>query len=475
MTVRLQRALLPVAQLGMQACWLYAWLALIELNALGTNAVALTVVPFLALGGLVRASLKRLPLRRPLYTLCFWLLWPLLAAVAGKLVLYPALSWGQADWLFALPVATLRIIFETNTAELLLLLGSACAWYLGGRAVARRPGHDTLVGQFQFGLLLLLGAFLMMHGLGISPAHPVLLALIYFALSLSGIALTRSRQEGGTSSLPANRQFTGSLITVIALVSLLGLLAGVAITPDLIGMLVDAARFVLHAIYSAFIFLISLLPDPDIGPGAEPDAPATGDDQGLIEFYRSLPWPAILRRVLFILWVVIVLGMMLFSLWRLCGMVLDWLKRRSNMTGVEVESLDTGFLADLLALLLWLMNRGTSLQHRLSRLLRRAEGAKDEGSWSALYSGLLRWAAKKLRPRKPGESAHEYQSALAVLLPAGSTDLASVTETWVRARYGAHEPDSDTVDEMRQAVRRICALPRPRRRDLKNTMGEGEQ
>jgi hypothetical protein len=474
MKVRLQRALLPATQLGMQACWLYAWLSLVEMNSLGRNAVALTVVPFLVFGGLARASIQRLPLRRPLWVVGFWLLWPLFAAVAGKLVLYSSMPWGEADWLYALPVAALRLIFETRTAELLLLFGSALAWYLGGRAVSQRPGHDALVGQFQFGLLLLLGAFLMMHGLGISPGHPVLLALVYFALSLSGIALTRSRREDAQEALPTNRQFTGSLVTVIAMVSLLGLLAGIAITPDLVGILIDAVRFVLHAIYSAFMFLISLLPEPDIGPGAEPDAPAMGDDSGLIEFYRSLPWPALLRRVLFILWTVMVFGMLLFALWRLCGMVLDWLKRRSNMAGVEVESLDSGFLADLLALLLWMLNKGTSIQNRISQLLRRAVGAAEDVSWSGAYSGLVRWAEKRLRPREPGESAHEYQSALAVLLPAASTDLASVTEIYARARYGAHEPDSNTVDEMRQAIRRIRALPRPRKRDLKNTIGEGE-
>jgi hypothetical protein len=475
MKVRLQHALLPVTQLGMQACWLYAWLSLIELNSLGRTTVALAVAPFLVFGGLARAALQRLPLRRPLRIIGFWLLWPLLAAVAGKLVLYSGMPWGEVDWLYALPLAALRLIFETRTAELLLLFGSALAWYLGGRAVAHRPGHDTLVGQFQFGLLLLLGAFLMMHGLGISPGHPMLLALVYFALAISGIALTRSRREGTQDALPANRHFTGSLVTVIAVVSLLGLLAGIAITPDLIGMLIDAARFVLHALYSAFMFLISLLPEPDIGPGAEPDAPATGDDSALIEFYRALPWPALLRRVLFILWTVLVLGMMLFALWRLCGMVLDWLKRRSNMAGVEVESLDTGLLADLIALLLWLMHRGTDLMQRIRRILGRVTGTQEASSWSTVYAGLVRWAARNLRPRESGESATEYQSALSSLLPAASTDLASVTEVYTRARYGAHEPDNDAMEEMRQAIRRIRALPRPRKRSSENTIGEREQ
>ena len=105
---------------------------------------------------------------------------------------------------------------------------------------------------------------------------------------------------------------------------------------DAYGTLLDAGRAVLGALRTALLFILSLIPTPDIPAGADMEPPATGDDSSLREFYRTLPWPATLRRVLFIFWVIIVMGMFLFALWRLCTMVLEWLKRRGNSSGVEI-------------------------------------------------------------------------------------------------------------------------------------------
>jgi hypothetical protein len=91
---------------------------------------------------------------------CYWALWFALSALAGKLLLFPAMAWGQSDWLFALPRSLIRLIFETQPAELLLLCGSGCAWYLGGRAVSRQTTHETLLGQFQFFRMHMLGKLL---------------------------------------------------------------------------------------------------------------------------------------------------------------------------------------------------------------------------------------------------------------------------------------------------------------------------
>ena len=475
MRERLTRLLLPAMQLGMQACWLYAWLSLIEMRLLDRIVIAPIAILFAAAGALARAGVERLPLRSVARVACYWILWFAIAAFVGKLLLYPAMAWGQSAWVFALPRSLLRLIFETQSAELLLLLGSACAWYLGGRAVSRPASYETLLGQFQFGLLLLFGAFLLAHGLGVQSGHPVLLSLGFFALSLTGIAITRSRQGGESASVPSGRHFTGSLLTLVAVVSVLGLLAGIAITPDLVGSLIDVGRAILNSLGSALLFLFSLLPAPDAPSGAEMQPPATGDDAGLLEFYRTLPWPALLRRALFILWVVVVIGMFLFALWRLCSALLEWLKRRSNVSGIEIESLDTGLLADLLALLLWLDRKVRQAASYVTRIARRTMGSAGEPTWTSVYAGLVRWAARKVQPRHPSQSVNEYQAALGELLPAATADLAFVTDTYARARYGGHEPDGSTVQEMHSAVHRIRRAPRRRGAGHTNTQTEGAE
>lgn len=476
MRSRLKRALVPAVQVGMQACWLYAWLALIEAKVIATDVIAPVAVLFLAAAAFARASLDRLPLRPVLRITSFWLMWLLISALAGKALLYPAMAWGQLDWVFALPRSFILVIFETQPAELLLLLGSGCAWYFGGRAVSRRPTYESLLGQFQFGLVMLLGAFLLAHGLDVPIGHSVLLALAFFLLSLTGIAVTRSLQAGATTPQPGNHQFTGSLVTMLVTVGVLGLIAGVAITPGLIEILIEAGRFVLHTLQTAFLFIISLLPQPDITPPeGELPPPATGDDAGLLEFYRTLPWPALLRRVMFIVWVIVVMGMFLFALWRLCSMVLDWLKRRSDMAGIEVESLDSGFLADLRALLRWLERKARLVVQHVARFSRMKLGASDEPTWSSIYVNLVRWAGKKLTPREPSQSAHEYQAVLSELAPAAAPDLAFVTETYARARYGGHEPDSHLLQEMQAAVHRIRTAPRRHHTSSTSTISEGAE
>ncbi len=476
MTERIQRALVPTMQLGMQACWFYAWLALIAVKTDVPGTVAPTIILFLGAAALARWALMRSPLRQVTRLGIYWVAWFLLAAIAGKLLLFPSMPWGQVDWLFALPRGLVRVVFETRPAELLLLLGSGGAWYLGGQSISRGPTYETILGQFQFGLVMLLGAFLAAQGLSISTGHPLLLAITFFTLALTGIAITRSRQEQARAPGAANRQFAGSLVTLLVAVTALGLLASVIVTPGLIEVILNAVGFALHAVGSAIVYVLSLLPQPDLTP-PEGDAqpPATGDDSGLLEFYRTFPWPAVLKRVIFIVWVVVIMGMFLLALWRIFSTILGWLKRRSNMNGVEVESLSSGFLADLLAFMLWFERAGHALAARFRKFARSRFGPSGKPTWSSIYLNFARWAGKKLAPREPSQSAHEYQEALSRLLPAASRDLALITDTYARARYGRYEPDNEALREMQSAVLRIRTAPRRPKNRVVITLTEGAQ
>jgi len=155
----------------------------------------------------------------------------------------------------------------------------------------------------------------------------------------------------------------------------------------------------------------------------------------------------------------------------LCGQILAWLRRRSMSTGIEMESLDTGFLSDLLALMRWIETRIQHVFRRLAELAGRSGGAATP-TVAGLYADLLRWSGKKLHAREPSQSPYEYQTELQQLLPTAADDLALVTETYVCMRYGRYEPESADIEAMARASHRIRHATRLKGPDTSTKEGE---
>jgi hypothetical protein len=465
--------LMPAVSFAMQSCWVFAWLSLLERATVGSVGIApATVVLFLAAAAW-RAYLPQIVRRRVLLEVLFWASWPLVAALAGKLILFGDMPWSHSGWFFALPRAALYLLYETRAAELLLLLGSGLAWFLGRRLASQPVSYGRLLGDFQFGLVMLLAAFLVSHGLEQGLHRPVLLSLCFFGVSLSGIAVARGAIGSESKASLSRGHFTGTILTLIAIVCALGLLVGMAVTPDVLRVLLDAMRYIGHLLQALMAWLASLMPQPEIEPGI-PAGPATGDDSALREFYRSLPVPALLKRGLYIVWVTTVLGMLLYGLWQLCSQVLAWLRRRMDMgEGAELESLDTGFLSELAAFVRRMVALVRTMAARVFAAVLRTGGRGQPATVRTVYVGFVRWAGKKVLAREPWQSPHEYMSTLAEYLPAATPDLAVLTEAYVLARYGQHEPDDGIVDEMTGACKRIRRTPRVRKHDSSHEHKEG--
>jgi len=467
---RARGMLMPLVLLGMQGCWLGAWLSTLESLLPARRGITPAALLFLVAATAAFPLLKRAPLKRLTVEILYWVLWCLLAAVAGRLLLLTDVPWSDPSWLVALPQAAARLIYETRPAELLLLAGSGVAWHLGRRAVAGVPDYGRLLGDFQFGLVLLLAAFLLRHALGAGSDGQMLLALAFFALSLTGVALSRGDEGAGAGALIARKHFSSSLASFVAIVSVAGLLASVAVTPEVISAVGDAFRYIWHLIERVMAFLASLIPASEVEP-AEPEAPATGDDSGLLEFYRTMPFPVLLKRVLRLLYFAMVIGMLLFGLWRLLGQILAWMRRRSLSSGIEMESLDSGLLSDLLALVRWVEERFRRAWRWLASVAGRA-GATTAPSVNILYRNLLKWAAKKVHARAPSQSPCEYQAVLQGVLPSAADDLALMTRTYVCLRYGRYEPEEADIQAMARALRRIRHAKRQRRPDMPAKEGE---
>ena len=467
--------LMPTVSFTMQSCWVFAWLSLLEHATVGSvNIAPVTIVLFLAAAAW-RSYLPRIVRRRVLVEVLFWAAWPLAAALAGKLILFGDAPWSQTDWFLALPRALLYLLYETRAAELLLLLGSGLAWFLGRRLASQPVSYGRLLGDFQFGIVMLLAAFLVSHGLEQGLHRPVLLSLGFFAISLAGIAAARGATGGEGKASLSRGHFTGTILTLIAIVSVIGLLIGMALTPDVLRVLLDALKYVGHLLQQFMAWLASLMPEPEMEPGI-PAQSTTGDDSALREFYRSLPFPALLKRGLRIAWGTMILGLILYSLWHLCSQVLAWLRRRMDMgEGAELERLDMGLFSELAAFVRLIANRLRALTARIFSAILRTGGPGQPATVRTVYAGFVRWAGRKVLAREPWQSPYEYMSALAEYLPAATPDLAMATEAYVLARYGQHEPDDGVVDEMARACKRIRRTPRIKRHDSSHTHKEGDE
>ena len=83
------------------------------------------------------------------------------------------------------------------------------------------------------------------------------------------------------------------------------------------------------------------------------------------------------------------------------------------------------------------------------RMLRRLPWKK------AIPLGCLAWAAKKGHARNPAQTPYEFLQGLTLWLPERRGDLTSITEQYVRSRYGLSAPTESGMEELRQSCQRI--------------------
>jgi hypothetical protein len=102
-------------------------------------------------------------------------------------------------------------------------------------------------------------------------------------------------------------------------------------------------------------------------------------------------------------------------------------------------------------LLVWLSNLPLL---RLLRRKRRDEPAPTT-SMRRLYTEMLRWGAASGLPRGPSQTPFEYEQTLCAALPAHGTDVASITRSYVRARYAAQPPTEAELHQLRESRRRL--------------------
>lgn len=457
-----RQGILYVSAMGMEVCWLYALMVMLNKQTVDGRLSIFGILLLYPLAFGFNGLLKQLQWPKVCLRAISWLAWAVGMLLILKIQIFSDLGWSDPTWLLSLPQAITEILY-TFKPELLILISTAVVWWLGRRLAHLRVNFTALVSEFQFGLVILLITFFVASQLGVALTYPVYLALLFFLFALLGISIAHALE--GTSWLSGLYQghWSGLLLVSISLILLLGLLISSVVTPDLLQLFLAAIKWVWGLIMKVIVFFASLFPEsaPAELPPAMP-MPEVGPSAG----GRLWTMPESVRSGLRIGWSVMVLGIILFALWRVSSQVFGWLRRKlASMAGAEFEPLPGAFRADFLGLLKRILFRllGLRLPFRLRGESRSV--LPEVASVRQLYRQLLRWATAGGYPRQVSQTPNEYLYTLVNLLPQAQGELALITQHYVSARYGLSLPTGDVLHQLRQSWHKIRQnhLKRPSR------------
>ncbi|MFH1646756.1 MAG: hypothetical protein ABID71_03555 [Chloroflexota bacterium] len=261
-----RKAVLYAAIIGIEGCWLYALMSLLNRKAAGDGlSVAGILVLYPAALGL-HALLRRLGWPNFFVRVINWLGWAAGMLLVLKLQLYGGLAWADTTWLLAIPRAFLDILF-TFRPELLVLASSGVIWWMGRRLTNTRAGFTTLVTEFQFGLFMLLAAFFSAAMLKVTLDHTLLLTLAFFLISLLGISTAHALENTTWLAGLQRGRWTGLLVASVIAVIIVGFIISLLVTPDLLRLVVAGIKWVYEIVMAGLLWvaewMVRLMPDID--------------------------------------------------------------------------------------------------------------------------------------------------------------------------------------------------------------------
>ncbi|MBS1251269.1 MAG: hypothetical protein MAG451_00301 [Anaerolineales bacterium] len=358
-----------------------------------------------------------------------------------------------------------------------------------GVAIDREAIRSRLVGQFFWGgLMLLIVAGITRIGVAqiLNLRHPpvpgiIINALLYFVLGLlllSQARLMALRARWQIQDIPAVSD-VGSRWSRVSLAFILLLAAVALLLPtsysfsllESIGVILGFILQSLHMLAGLLVlllslpllFLLSLLPgqaveSPPMLPRSTPPMVPASPEAG------GPSWWAVLRSLIF--WGVVI-GIMVYTL-------RSYLGYRGELLG-EVRT--RSWVARLWAFLTELWRRirhaaGDSVEPLRRRLAELAPEGVDIGArrlwrWRRLssmnpreriqyyYLSFQHRGEKAGRPRRKGETPHEYSGSLRQKKPEVEPDLTQLTDAFIEARYSLHAITGERAGLLHETWNRI--------------------
>lgn len=333
-------------------------------------------------------------------------------------------------------------------------------WLRGATLANEKIGPRVVIGGFQNGVLMLV-AFVffntMITGEQIGNMAYLFLSAGLLAMGAARVAVLRSLR-GGKENPFDRRWLAGLVLAVAGAVGLAALAAALVSGEDailgvvprlLVGLVVAAAALVAFPVMLGLLYLlygaVDSAQNPD-SPVFQALAALVGRLQGMIGalFERLMAFSAWLQPVLDFIdgltpfaRVVVLWGILL----GLGGLVLLLLhlreRRRRTLQAEQTDSLLAR--GDLLrlwreALRLRLRNAANRLAEAADR--RRRQRLRAAAKIRRIYAELMALCAKLDSPRPPAQTPLEYLPALESLFPTLPTEVAVITQAYVRVRYG---------------------------------------
>ena len=448
----LQKGALYIAIIGMEACWLYALMALLNEETAGARLSVPGVLVIYPLAFIFNLMLQRLQWPKACIWAVSWLAWAVGMLLIVKVQLFAGLPLLDSSWLLSVPRSVVAVIYAFKP-ELLVLLGTGVMWWLGRRLCYLQVDFGTLVSEFQFGLLILLIAFFAASQLGAELGSSVPIVLAFFALALSGTSIAHALEGESWVSGLYQGHWSGLLLVSISLVLLVGLLISAVVTPGLLQLAVAALKWLLGLILKLMALIASLFPEPE--PAELPPAmpmPEMEPSEGFKLWTLPEPVRNGLRIGLYVLWI----GLIVIALWRVSSDVFGWLRRKlAGMAGAEFESLPGAFRADLLGWFKRIYHKLLGLRLPIRSGARGRSVLPEIASVRQIYRQLLRWSSAAGWPRHVSQTPYEYLHALGQLVPEVQADLDLITNQYVRARYGALLLTEDELHQLSQSWRNV--------------------
>lgn len=457
MKLNWRQGILYVTTIGMESCWLYALMTLLNKRVVDSRLSIPGILVLYPVAFLFNTVLLRLKWPKVSIMIISWLGWVVGMLLILKVELFGYLPLSDPQWLLSVPWSITEII-HTFRPELLILLSTGVLWWLGWWLARRVCNFAAMVSEFQFGLIMLVIILFVIIPLQVTLDNAVPTVLSFSLFALLGISVAHASEGASWLSGLHRGHWSGLLLISIALIILVGLLISVVVTPDLVQTMWDAAKWIVVQIYRLMLSVMKLIARLFPEQAELPTGPegSEAEVEKKINMFDMIHAPEWLKKALLFSWYALLLGLVLAALWSVSSDIFRWLRRRlTGMAGVEFEPLPGAFKADFLSLLKRILSK--FLRLKLPFRLRAKKGIVSPAVASVrqIYRQLLRWAAASGYPRLVSQTPHEYFSTLVSLLPEAKGDLDLVTQQYVRARYGASTPTGDELYELNQAWQRL--------------------
>jgi len=153
-----RKGILYATTIGIEGCWLYALMALLNKQVADERLSIFGILLLYLISFGLNSLLRRLRWPEVCIRITSWVAWVMAMLLTVKIQLLSGLAWSDTTWLVAVPRAIAEVIY-TFQPELLILISTAAIWWLGRRLAYLKVNFAALVSEFHFGLLILVITF----------------------------------------------------------------------------------------------------------------------------------------------------------------------------------------------------------------------------------------------------------------------------------------------------------------------------